>query len=69
MVGEEALEGVGRGEGLLDFFGAGEVGEDGGALDGAAAFKVVAGGPGGGVVVLGWGVEGAEVDDCCFVRC
>lgn len=66
MVREEVLEGLGGGEGLLHFLGTSEVGENGGALDGGAAFKVVAAGPGGGVV-FGWRVEGAEVHDGYFV--
>lgn len=52
---EEACEVRGRrgGEDLLDFLAAREVGEDGGAFDGGAAFEVVAGGPGGGGRVVG----------------
>ena len=67
MVREEVLKGGGGGEGLLHFFGTSEVGENGGALDSGAAFKVVAAGPGGGIVVFGWRVEGAEVHDGDFV--
>lgn len=55
------------GEGLLDFFGAGEVGEDAGAFDRGAAFQVVSCGPGGGRVVFRWSVKGAEVDGRCFI--
>jgi len=67
VVGKEVLEGLGGGEGLLHFLGASEVGEDGGAFDGSAAFEVVAAGPGSGGV-FGWRVEGAEVHDGYFVR-
>ena len=52
---------------MLDFFGAGELGEDGGAFYGGGPFEVVPCGPGGGGGVFGWGVEGTEVDDACFV--
>lgn len=62
MVREEVLKGIGDGEGLLHFLGTREVGENGGALNGGAAFKVVAADPRGGVV-FGWRVEGAEVHD------
>lgn len=68
-VREEAGEG-GRGrreEDLLDFLGAGEVEEDGGAFDCGGAFEMVAGCPGCGTVVFCGGVEGAEVDDAHFV--
>ena len=67
MVWKEALEAVGSGEGLLDLFGACQVGEDGGAFDGGAAFEVVACSPGRGTVILCWGVERTEIDDGCFV--
>ncbi len=65
MVRQEAGEVIGRDgrQDLLDLFGTGEVGKDGWAFDGSRAFDVVAGRPGGGGIVFGWGVEGAEVDD------
>ena len=66
-VREEALEGVGRREGLLDLFRAREVGEDRGAFDRITALEVVARCPRGGRAVFGRRVESAEVDDCCFV--
>ena len=68
VVREEVFEDVGVGECLLDFFGAGEVGEDGRAFDGGAALEMVAGRPGGRRVVFSGAVEGAEVDDGYFVR-
>ena len=66
MVREEVFEGFGDGEGLLHFLGTSEVSENGRTLDGGAAFKVVAAGPGGGVV-FSWCIEGAEVHDGYFV--
>lgn len=61
------MGGVGRREDLLDFFGAGEVGQDRGAFDRGAAFEVEARGPGlWGREVCG-GVAGAEVEGGDFV--
>lgn len=64
-VGDEAgeMRGGGCGEDLLDFFGTGEVGEDGGAFDGGGSLEMGSRAPGGGGgEVVGWGVAGAEVE-------
>lgn len=60
--------GIGCCEFLLDFLGAGEVREDGGAFNGCRALDVEAGGPGSGGGVVGGGVAGAEVAEGYFVR-
>lgn len=68
--GQEAFEirGRGRRERLLDFLGAGQMGEDGGAFDRGAAFEVGARVPRVGRGVFGRRVTGTEVEQRDFIR-
>lgn len=57
---------MGRGEDLLDFLCAGELGQDAGAFDGVGTLNLKTTLPGFWRGVVAWAVAGAEVDDCDF---